>query len=597
MPALPKAPVLRASAYRPIADYGIVGNCHTAALISSEGSIDWMCAPSFDSPPLFARLLDAGNGGHFAVQPAAVFESDAEYAGFSAVLNTTFRTTSGAASLTDFMPLREGEGAQRFGMPRAQNRLVRIIEGIEGHVVLRIECRPRPSFGAEQLAKLSLRSSIPLTKAGEDSLADFTVSAGERAVLVLEWSEAAEPCPATAGWALRALDETLAFWRSWHRTCRYRGPYYDAVMRSLATLKLLTYAPTGAMVAAPTASLPEEIGGVRNWDYRYTWIRDASLAFHALLDAGHSEDTRRFMQWVCEMALRCEPGGLQIMYGVRGERDLTERSIDGLEGYRASSPVRVGNQASTQFQLDVYGELLECFEVLRRSGEMPEQDLRDMWPAFSGQVDAVARRWREPDCGIWEVRSAPRHFIHSKVLAWVALDRGIRAAQAAGLPADVARWRREREAAREEVLSKGYDERLGAFVQSYGSELPDAANLLLPIVGFIEASDPRMRSTVEVIQARLLFDGLVYRYRGAEDGVPGGEASFAVCTFWLVENLVLLGRADEAREIFEAMLARATRLGLFAEELEPRTQAHLGNFPQALTHIGLINAAVALARP
>jgi len=405
------------------------------------------------------------------------------------------------------------------------------------------------------------------------------------------------PACSDAESAAQALRATLEFWRKWHDRCRYQGPYYSAVMRSLITLKLLTYSPTGAMVAAPTTSLPEEPGGVRNWDYRYTWIRDASLAARALLDAGHAEDARRFMKWVCDMALRCRPGELQIMYGLRGERNLEERSLERLEGYLGSRPVRVGNDASRQFQLDVYGELLECFDVVRQANQLPVGDANDMWPAFRGQVDVVAARWREPDSGIWEVRSEPRHFVHSKVLAWVALDRGIRAAEQAGLPADLPRWRRERDAVRHDVMARGYDARLGSFVQSYGSILPDAANLLLPVVGFIDASHPCMRSSIEAIERQLLVDGLVYRYRETDDGLPGRDATFVVCTFWLVENLVALGRVREARELFEGVLARATPLGLFAEEIDPQSGAHLGNFPQALSHLGLVNAAVALSRP
>jgi GH15 family glucan-1,4-alpha-glucosidase len=585
--------------YPSIADYGLIGDCHTAALVSKEGSIDWLCLPDFDGPALFGRLLDERRGGHFSVRPAPSFELAFAYIADSAVLRTTFHTGSGSATLTDLMPLH------------AERRVVRILEGVRGEVEFLIECRPRPEYGA-RAAKvataeagvaidtgagelLRLRASVPLRAAGDHAVAQCSVAGGERVVVALDVHGRRVPENRLERAAEKALSDTLEFWRRWHAQCRYRGQYRDAVMRALLGLKLLSYAPSGAMVAAPTTSLPEEIGGVRNWDYRYTWIRDASFAAHALFHAGHAEDMRRFMRWTCETALRCEPGGLQIMYGLRGERDLAERTLDHLEGYRDSRPVRIGNHASTQFQLDVYGALLDCFELFRRH-ELTPAEARDMWPAFRGQVDVVAERWREPDSGIWEMRSEPRHFVHSKVMAWVALDRGVAAAEAAGLPADLPRWRSERQAVREDVMRRGYDERIRSFVQSYGCGRTDAANLLLPIFGFIDANDPRMRSTVKVLQRTLLSDGLVYRYRDTDDGVPGSEATFAACSFWLVENLVGMGEIEEARRLFESLLARATPLGLFAEEIEPRGGEQRGNFPQALTLLAVVNAAVALER-
>ena len=591
-------------AYRAIADYGLIGDCRTAALVSSDGSIDWLCAPDFDSPALFARLLDARRGGHFSIRPAGVFESRMEYIEESAVLRTTFRTPSGSATLTDFLPLAAGEGGDALGVPRAARSLMRILEGVQGEVALLVDCQPRPGYGARAAAvaaapdgvridlgagePLALRCSVPLGAAGDRAVAELVLRAEDGAWLALDL------CSETAAMPAQALGETLGFWREWHRACRYDGPYRDAVFRALLGLKLLMYAPTGAMVAAPTTSLPEEIGGVRNWDYRYTWIRDASFAAHALFHAGHPEDMRRFMRWTCDTALRCEPGELQIMYGIRGERELAERTLEHLEGYRGSRPVRTGNGVSGQFQLDVYGELLHCFDVFRHC-ELAPAETREMWPAFRGQVDAVARRWREPDSSIWEMRSPPRHFVHSKAMAWVALARGIAAAEQAGLPADVASWRRERDAVYDEVMRRGYDERLGAFVQYYGSSSVDAANLLLPLFGFIPATDPRMRSTVEAIRRRLLHEGLVYRYRGVDDGLPGNEATFAACSFWLVENLAAMGERDEARRLFESLLTRATPLGLFAEELDSQG-GQRGNFPQALTLLALVNAALALDR-
>ena len=597
--------------YLPLSHYGLIGDCRTAALVSTAGSIDWLCVPDFDSPSIFARLIDARRGGHFFIRPVAEFESQASYLGDSAaVVRTVFRTVTGRVALADFMPLHETGDEDRFGKPRTERRLIRIVEGLDGEMKLIVDFRPRPGYGS-RAAKLDerqdgvsldagegvivlLRSSMRIAVDGESVLARFSVCAGETAAFVLDWSGDADyslsDCPG------RALDETLTFWREWHQGCRYRGPYYDSVMRSLATLKLLNYAPSGAMVAAPTTSVPEAIGGVRNWDYRYTWIRDASLAFRALLQAGHPEDARRYMRWLCETALRCSPGDLQIMYGLRGERDLRERTLDHLEGYVGSKPVHTGNAACTQFQLDVYGELLDCFDLVRRSGVLPPDEIREIWPAFAGQVDVAATRWCEPDSGIWEMRNEPRHFVLSKVMAWVALDRGIKAAEDAALPVDLRRWKCERDAVREEVMRRGYSELMGTFVQSYGSQSSDAANLLLLLFGFLPASHPRVRSTVDAIMRTLMRDGLVYRYRGTDDGVPGDESAFAACTFWLVENLAEMGRKEQAIELFESMLARQTPFGLYAEQIDPRTGTHLGNFPQALSHIGLINAADALAR-
>lgn len=602
-----------ADAYRPISAYGLIGDCHSAALVSDRGSIDWLCAPRFDSSSLFARILDAGRGGHFAVNPAGEFTSRHEYVGYSAVLRATFETPSGAVTLTDFMPLEPGDEPTRWARPRAARRLIRLVEGLRGVVELVIEFAPRPNYAQDKPVltataegvrlqdgdgtELELYCPLQLSVSQHGASGARTVRAGERLAMVLELEHTAAPAAAPSlESSLHQLDRTLAFWCDWCAGCNYRGLYEQAVMRSALTLKLLMYAPSGAVVAAPTTSLPEEIGGVRNWDYRYTWIRDASFAAYALLAAGHDEDAISFFDWVCHIALRCKPGELQIMYGIGGEQSLIEHTIDHLEGYRGSRPVRIGNAASAQFQLDVYGELLETFHAYRRLGKLSERDLAHLWPAFRRQVDYLADHWREPDSGIWEMRGEPRHFVYSKVMAWAALDRGIQAADELQLQADVARWRAERDAIQAEVLERGYDPTLQTFTQSYGARVLDAANLLLPLVGFIDVRDQRMESTMNAITRGLVADGLVYRYVGADDGLPGGEATFGICTFWLVDNLVALGRIEEARKLFEGMLARATPLGLFAEEIDPREGAHLGNFPQALTHIGLMNAAVNLGR-
>lgn len=600
------------AAYLPLTEYGLIGDCHTAALISSDGSVDWLCAPRFDSPSVFARLLDTSRGGHFAIKPVGDFTTATEYTGFSGVLKTTFRTAGGVATLTDFMPLHPGAGRRPFADVAAKRRLVRLVEGVAGEVTLAVDYQPRPHYAT---AGVSLRTTPAGITAGtgidqlllrgaealrvQDTAVQgrIVVRAGERRALILDLMGAAERTGADPlSQATADLNETLAFWREWAAGCQYRGPYEQAVMRSAVTLKLLTYAPTGAMVAAPTTSLPEEIGGVRNWDYRYTWIRDASFALHALFLAGHSEDAERFMEWVCDTALRCEQGELQIMYGLAGERRLPEWTLDHLAGYRNSRPVRVGNAASEQFQLDVYGEFLDCFHICRRFGKLSQEKVRELWPAFARQVDFVAQHWRQPDSGIWEVRSQPRHFVYSKVMAWVALDRGIQAAEELRLGADLSGWRKAREAVRTQVLDRGYDPALGAFARSYGERALDAANLLLPLVHFIDAHDPRIVATIAATERSLIADGLVYRYVNAEDGLPGGEATFAVCTFWLVDALTASGRLNDARGLFERTLARASQLGLYAEEIEPVSGTHLGNFPQALTHLGIITAAVNLTR-
>lgn len=600
-------------AYTPIADYGLIGDCHTAALVSRHGSIDWLCVPRFDSPSLFGRILDAERGGCFAIQPAESFNSSFEYIEDSGVLRTTFETDRGKAALTDFMPLEPGESPQPFSKPHAAHRLIRLVEGVSGDVTLNVSLQPRPNYGREKAAfgafehgltvntgddnHCRLYCSVKLTVKGMNAETVVRVREGERLAFVLELQS--PPEPAAAGelfGALNQLDSTLAFWRTWSEGCRYEGPYTNAVIRSAVTLKLLTYAPTGGMVAAPTTSLPEKIGGVRNWDYRYTWIRDASFGFYALALAGHPEDAAHFLEWACNIGLQHGAGELNVVYGLNGEKRLPEYSLDHWEGYMQSRPVRVGNQASTQFQLDIYGELLDCFHTSRRLGHLSPKLLTDLWSAIKPQVDFVAGHWHKPGHGIWEVRSEPQQFVYSKVMAWVALDRGIKAAEELKLDADLDWWRNQRKILRTEILQKGYNPAIHSFSQTYGDGALDAASLLLPLVRFIDARDTRMRTTIEAVRQRLFTDGMVYRYRGMNDGLPGNEATFGVCTFWLVDNLTAIGNVDEAQALFERMLERSSKLGLFAEELDPETGSHLGNFPQALSHIGLINAAINLTR-
>lgn len=598
--------------YTKIADYGLIGDCYTAALVSHHGSIDWLCIPRFDSPSLFARILDTERGGYFAIQPTIPFTACADYVGNSGVLKTTFETSQGKVTLTDFMPLGIGNPPKPFARPHAPRRLIRLIEGIAGEVPLNVDIRPRPHYARDKPefrafeqgliiniggSLCHLYSSVGLAINGINAEATVRIRKGERLAFVLAFqSPDADSVNAELFGALAQLDSTLTFWKAWHEGCLYKGPYEQAVLRSAMTLKLLTYAPTGGMVAAPTTSLPEKIGGVRNWDYRYTWIRDASFGVYVLSLAGHPEDAAHFLEWVCHIALECSPGQLHSVYGIDGEENLAERSLDHLAGYMGSKPVRVGNGASTQFQLDVYGELLDCFDTGRRLGDLSPELLTHLWYAIRPQVDFVAGHWHEPDSGIWEVRSEPKQFVYSKVMAWVALDRGIKAAEALKLEADLDGWRNEKSALHTEILQKGYNPAIRSFSQAYGNDVLDAANLLLPLVRFIDPRDWRMQTTVEAIRQRLLADGRVYRYRGADDGLPAGEATFSACTFWLVDNLIATGKVEEAKTLFEHTLSRASSLGLFAEELDPETNTHLGNFPQALTHIGLINAALNLKR-
>lgn len=598
--------------YLPIGDYGLIGDLHTAALVSGDGSLDWLCAPRFDSPSVFARILDSEHGGYFALRPAEPCASRARYLGATALLQTTFQTATGDATLTDYMPATPGVGPRRFSHVHAPRRVVRLVEGLAGEVQFKVDFCPRPSYGrvvpsfrtaidgvsvvGPAAWPLRLRASIALRIDDQSARGDFSVRAGERVALVLELNDPPTPCDSDVlTSALADFAMTSDFWQAWVGQCGYQGRYAGEVVRSAITLKLLTYAPTGAFVAAPTTSLPEEIGGVRNWDYRYTWIRDAAFAAYGLYLAGHPEDCDQLLEWFCHVAMQSH-SKLQIVYGLHGERKLTERVLDHLAGYCGSRPVRVGNAAWRQFQLDVYGELLDCFHTGRRFGQLTTEEIHQYWHCFRGLVDFVVANWQRPDSGIWEVRSRPENFVYSKVMAWVALDRGIKAAEELGLPTDLTAWRRTRAAIRAQVLERGYDPQLGVFTRAYGDRTLDAANLLLPLVHFIDARDPRMISTIEAIQRDLSVDGLVYRYRDAADGVFGDEATFGVCTFWLIDNLTALGRLDEATDLFDRMLARATPLGLYAEEIEVRAGAQRGNFPQALTHIGLINAAVNLDR-
>ncbi|HWG90165.1 MAG TPA: glycoside hydrolase family 15 protein [Candidatus Thermoplasmatota archaeon] len=589
--------------YRPIQDYGIIGDCESAALVSSDGSIDWWCPPRFDAPSVFASVLDRERGGFFRIHGGERAASFSAYVGPTNVLRTEFRTGNGAFEIIDFMPM--GEKARAAGV-----RLFRLVRGLQGTCTFEVEFAPRFNYGAVAprlctlgngtlLAEgngqtLALASPAPLAVGPGFAVGKFDIKEGEElafAVGYRSFVKTKAPLDGAAD-ARAALQETLNYWEEWARPHAYTGEYRDMVLRSALVLKLLTYEPTGAVVAAPTSSLPEWIGGVRNWDYRYAWIRDAVFAVRALSEVGHKEEARRFVEWAVRSA-DPDPAKLRVLYSVGGKDCTPEKTLPHLRGYRDSSPVRVGNAAEQQFQLDVYGELLEgAYACGLLAGIDPEGP---RWAYFRSLADYVANHWRRPDQGIWEVRCEPQHFVLSKAMAWAALDRAAEVATAHNLPGDVTRWREEAETIRAEVMEKGWDEDLKSFKQAYDRPTLDAANLLLPLIGFVDAAHPRMASTIDRIVEGLTVNGLVYRYLDADDGLPGGEATFAYCTFWLVEALALGGRVEEARHYFKGILARASPLGLFAEELHPVTGEHLGNYPQGFPHIGLIRAANRLA--
>jgi alpha,alpha-trehalase len=586
--------------YRAIHDYAIVGDCHSAALVSSDGSIDWACFPDFDSPAVFARLLDARCGGHFRVSAAVKSKAERHYLEATNVLRTTYRNEDGELAVTDLMPTHGPDGS------RMAHYLVRILECTRGVARATVAFEPRFNYG-ESRARVA-RSKAGITARGPGGTlaleADFelavdkgsasgevTLREGEKRALVLRFSEGKAEFP---GWdadaVMRSLEATCRHWRDWAGKCTYHGRHRDEVLRSALVLKLMIHEPTGGVIAAPTASLPEEVGGERNWDYRYVWLRDAAYVVQALWEIGHQDDAERFLRWITERTGAGERE-LGVVYRVSGERRIGERILDHLEGYRRSRPVRIGNAADEQHQLDVYGDVLLCADIVRRHStdlETPH------WERLRRIVDWVCEHWREPGKGIWEIRTESRAFVHSRVMAWVALDRGIAAAEELGLPADVERWKALREEIREDVMANGWSDELQSFVHAYGTRWLDAANLRLPFVGFLPATDPRMRATIERADEILAKEAFVYRYLEVDDGMAGGEGTFTLCSFWLVANLARLGRIEEAQRKFDQLVGCANDVGLFAEEIDPATREHLGNFPQALTHVGLISAAYAL---
>jgi GH15 family glucan-1,4-alpha-glucosidase len=582
----------------PLEDYALIGDCHTAALVARDGSLDWLCLPRFDSAACFAALLGSREHGFWRMAPVADSPRvKRRYLGETLVLETEFTTADGTVALIDFMP------------PRTDAVDVnRIVEGRRGRVLVEMELRIRFDYGATVpwvrrqdgsiLAvagpdSLCLRTSAPLTGRDLSTVSRFEVVEGERVAFDLSWSPS-HLVKAPAVDPGQALEHTLGWWKGWSARCEYQGPWREAVVRSLVTLKALTYAPTGGIVAAPTTSLPERLGGVRNWDYRYCWLRDATFTLLALTGAGYFEEAGAFREWLLRAAAG-SPSQLQIMYGVAGERWLPEEEIPWLPGYEQSRPVRLGNLAYQQRQLDVYGELLDAMHRCWRS--LPPAP--HAWQLERALVEFLETIWEAPDEGIWEVRGPRRHFTHSKVMAWVALDRAIKGVESFGFAGPVDRWRELRARIHAEVCEKGFSPARGAFTQFYGADLLDASLLLIPAVGFLPAQDPRVRGTIRAIQRELMVDGFVRRYATMPevDGLPPGEAAFLLCTFWLADSLILLGEREEAQRLFERVLAVRNDVGLLSECYDPGLQRLLGNFPQAFSHVGLVNTARNLAEP
>ncbi|HWO41422.1 MAG TPA: glycoside hydrolase family 15 protein [Candidatus Eisenbacteria bacterium] len=581
-----------------IEDYALIGDCHTAALVGRNGSIDWLCFPRFDGGACFAALLGTEEHGRWLIAPADQnYRVRRRYRDGTLILETDYETAEGEVTLIDCMPPRSREPD-----------VVRIVVGRRGQVRMRMQLIVRFDYGSiipwvrrieggiRAVAgpdTLILRSGVDLSNENFRTEAEFTVSETERVPFVLMWHPSHEPAPPIAD-GEEILAGTEQWWREWSSRCTYEGPWKETVVRSLITLKALTYAPTGGIVAAATTSLPEHLGGVRNWDYRYCWVRDATFTLYALMLGGYIEEACAWREWLLR-AVAGKPSQLNIMYGLAGERRLPEIELGWLPGYEGSSPVRTGNAACYQFQLDVYGELMDAMHLARRGGLDPDENA---WRVERALMDHLESAWNEPDNGIWEVRGPKRHFTHSKVMAWVAVDRMIKAVERFGLEGPVERWRKLRSVIHDEVCRLGFDHERNTFVQYYGGKELDASLLMIPLVGFLPASDPRVRGTVEAIERGLMAEGFVLRYRTSPeiDALPPGEAAFLACTFWLADNYWLLGRHEDARRLFERLLSLCNDVGLLSEGYDPADRRLLGNFPQALSHLALVNTACNLSQ-
>ena len=584
---------------RRVEDYALIGDLQTAALVGREGSIDWCCFPRFDSGACFAALLGGSDHGRWLLAPAVgVRRVTRRYRHDTLILESVFETDEGVVRAIDFMPPRDGAPV-----------IMRIVEGLDGAVPMRSELVVRFDYGRivpwvrrVDHARVAIagpdglcyRSRVDTRGQDLTTVSEFTLQTGERVPFSLTWFPSHLGVPAESD-VEQALSESEAYWLDWAGSCQHRGDYHEEIHQSLLVLKALTYAPTGGIVAAPTTSLPEQLGGSRNWDYRFCWLRDATLTLLVMLHVGYLEEAQAWRNWLLR-AVAGDPADLQIMYGIAGERRLDEHELDWLPGFEESRPVRVGNAASTQLQLDVFGEVLDAAYQTLVHGAPGDPNA---WSLLSMLLGWLETGWKEKDTGIWEMRGAPRHFTHSKVMAWVAFDRAVRMHDEFGRAGPVDRWRAFRDEIRAEVFSRSWNTQRQAFVQSYDSDELDASVLLMPQVGFLEATDPRFVSTVEAIRRELTIDGLVLRYRprtdGVVDGIPAGEGAFLPCSFWLADALAMQGKLDEARELFERLLDLRNDVGLLAEEYDPVAQRHLGNFPQAFTHLALVNTATVLS--
>nr|WP_269089875.1 glycoside hydrolase family 15 protein [Micromonospora acroterricola] len=598
--------------YPAIEDHGVIGDLQTAALVARDGTLTWFCAPRFDSPSIFAGLLDRHRGGYFRISPDGVrYVSKQLYLPDTAILITRFISADGVGEVVDFMPVA-GE------QPTDRHRIVRVLNIVRGSMRFRVECRPRFNYGRDRheleirsdgsvfrsaLTTLTLRVSRPVRRLvpeenirneNGDLVAFATLHQGDRAAVIIDTASPDEPHLIPYEQVQAMFEQTRDYWRGWLDRSRYTGRWREMVERSAITLKLMTYAPTGAMVAAPTTALPEELGGTRNWDYRYTWIRDTSFSVQALLGLGFTDEAGRYIDWLDERVREAGDNDipLKIMYRVDGSSDLHEETLDHFEGYRGSAPVRIGNEAADQLQIDIHGEALYAMHSADQQGIRASHDV---WESTVRLVDWLCRNWDQADAGIWESRHHPRDYTYGRLMSWVAFDRAIRLAARHGRPGDINRWVQQRDAVYRQIMRHGYHPGRQSFVQAYGENVLDAALLMMPAVGFVAPSDPRWQSTLRAIDQDLVSDSLVYRYDPAAspDGLPGNEGTFNMCTFWYAQALACSGRLDDARLTFEKMLTFSNHLGLYAEEIAP-TGEQIGNYPQAFSHLSLINTALAL---